>query len=198
MTQCKVIEDLLPLYEEDLLQPETKAWVNEHLTACSSCSKKIGVELTTLPTAAQPEKSADKMMAQAQLKLTIYQLLFVALSFLFAMSTSLFSNNGFHFILTYFILGAVTFYFYRSWLLTILLAAIPIAIWTIVDTIYSYGSINRWLTQSKEFYNTTIQIIWNVLIQSITVALIHTIFAILGIIFIQCLLLAFKKRGETL
>ena len=34
---CKVIEDLLPLYHDDICSPESKALVDEHLEICESC-----------------------------------------------------------------------------------------------------------------------------------------------------------------
>lgn len=35
--ECPVTQDLLPLYEEDLLQPGTKQFVEEHLKSCQEC-----------------------------------------------------------------------------------------------------------------------------------------------------------------
>lgn len=35
-----VVEDLLPLYNEDLVSEKTKEQVEEHLNSCSSCYKK--------------------------------------------------------------------------------------------------------------------------------------------------------------
>ncbi len=37
---CHVVEDLLPLYNEDLVSEKTKEQVEEHLNSCSSCHKK--------------------------------------------------------------------------------------------------------------------------------------------------------------
>ena len=198
MNECKIVEDLLALYEEDLLQPETKGWVERHLTSCASCSEKIGITIEPqLIKNLQPEKNAEAMIAKAKLKLTIYQLLFVTLSFLLAMSTSLFSNDGFHFIMTYFILGAVTFYFYRSWLLTFVLAFIPIAIWTVIDTIYSYGAMSEWIAMAPSNSGSIFQAFINLATSSIFLALLHTFFALLGVVFVKCLLLAFTKRGDS-
>lgn len=36
---CHVVEDLLPLYNEDLVSEKTKEQVEEHLNSCSSCYK---------------------------------------------------------------------------------------------------------------------------------------------------------------
>lgn len=37
---CKIVEDLLPVYVEDLCQAETAEFVSEHLTGCESCAEK--------------------------------------------------------------------------------------------------------------------------------------------------------------
>lgn len=37
---CEVIEDLLPIYVEDMASDSTKALVREHLSNCAACSKK--------------------------------------------------------------------------------------------------------------------------------------------------------------
>ena len=38
---CKLMEDLLPLYKENLLQEENKIKVEEHLKLCPLCQRKI-------------------------------------------------------------------------------------------------------------------------------------------------------------
>lgn len=39
MNECKIVEDLLPLYAEDLVSPETKAYVENHCAGCECCEK---------------------------------------------------------------------------------------------------------------------------------------------------------------
>lgn len=41
MTNCQIIKDLIPLYEEDLLSEESKVFVEEHLKTCESCKNLI-------------------------------------------------------------------------------------------------------------------------------------------------------------
>ena len=41
MNECKMMEDLYPLYEEGLLNEETSAFVKQHLKNCSACSEKF-------------------------------------------------------------------------------------------------------------------------------------------------------------
>ena len=38
---CNVIRDLLPLYAEDMVSPESKALVENHLQGCESCTKEL-------------------------------------------------------------------------------------------------------------------------------------------------------------
>ena len=37
---CAVTRDLLPLYAEELVEQETQALIEEHLTGCSACRGK--------------------------------------------------------------------------------------------------------------------------------------------------------------
>ena len=34
---CSIVQDLLPLYEEDMLREETKEFVDGHLSQCAAC-----------------------------------------------------------------------------------------------------------------------------------------------------------------
>ncbi len=38
MRQCPAIQDLLPLYVDDALSPESRAVVDEHLAGCDACA----------------------------------------------------------------------------------------------------------------------------------------------------------------
>ena len=38
---CAVTRDLLPLYTEELVEQETQALIEEHLTGCSACRAKL-------------------------------------------------------------------------------------------------------------------------------------------------------------
>ena len=39
MLSCKIIEDLLPLYEEGICSEETRDAVEKHLSECEKCRK---------------------------------------------------------------------------------------------------------------------------------------------------------------
>lgn len=194
MNECKIVEDLLPLYEENLLQEETTRWVNGHLASCAACREKTNIELAQIPTPT-PNKTAAKMMKNAQLKLTIYQLIFVLLSFVFAMSTSIFTGS-FQFILSYFVLGICTFYFYRNWILTVCIAVIPIFLWTIYDTIASFGSYSNWYSQQMEYHDSIISLFINLISGGLLMGLIHTIFTLLGAIVVVLVTKSFEKEAN--
>ena len=43
---CDIIQDLLPLYADDVLSDDSKELVKEHLAECESCSKSLNLALT--------------------------------------------------------------------------------------------------------------------------------------------------------
>jgi len=43
-TNCKVIEDLLPLYIDEVCSDESKRLVEEHLKECDACSSKLNAQ----------------------------------------------------------------------------------------------------------------------------------------------------------
>lgn len=53
---CAVTRDLLPLYAENMVEPDTKALVEQHLTECADCRKRLsGIE-----TSAEPSIETEK------------------------------------------------------------------------------------------------------------------------------------------
>lgn len=197
MNDCRIVEDLLPLYEEDLLHKETVDWIDTHLSTCESCRSRANETLAAFPAAPiKPKKTAAAMMKNVRSKLAIYQLLFVLLSFAFAMSTSIFADS-FQFILSYFLLGFSTFYFYRSWIFTILISMMPIIIWSIYDTIASYGSYHQWYTQALENHGSVAGLFGMLLGSSLLMGIIHTLFAALGAV-VALLTMKITEKEESL
>lgn len=43
-TNCKIIEDLLPLYADEVCSDESKILVEEHLKECKACSAKFNAQ----------------------------------------------------------------------------------------------------------------------------------------------------------
>ena len=59
-TNCKVIEDLLPLYIDEVCSDESKRLVEEHLEECDACSAKLNAQ--------KAEITADKDKIEQNLK----------------------------------------------------------------------------------------------------------------------------------
>lgn len=50
MKQCPIIQDLLPLYVDEALSPESRALVEEHLSTCDACRRTLADLRTGAPT----------------------------------------------------------------------------------------------------------------------------------------------------
>ncbi|MBS4204582.1 zf-HC2 domain-containing protein [Bacillus sp. FJAT-49754] len=180
---CFIAEDLLPLYNEGLLQAETAEWLESHLRTCPNC-RELAL-LSKEPVQTDPITSTvdhEKMMSKINLKLSIYQIIFVGLSFFFAIKTSLL-NDSFGFILSYAILGVVTYLFYRSFLIVIAIAFLPIFIWSIIHSISEFTSGE--ITHAQ---------LWLGIPGAALLAGIHLVFAMIGCL-IGLLILKLKERG---
>lgn len=62
---CSIVQDLLPLYAEDMLREETKEYVDGHLAQCASCRTELTAlkaDVTPAPVNAQPLRSLKKQL----------------------------------------------------------------------------------------------------------------------------------------
>ncbi|HEY4554523.1 MAG TPA: zf-HC2 domain-containing protein [Bacillaceae bacterium] len=185
---CFIAEDLLPLYQEGLLQPETAEWLEEHMKTCNGC-RELGqllrkpVEKETIVS----ESGPDKMMAKINFKLSIYQIIFVGMSFFMAIRTSIL-NESFGFILWYAVLGAVTYLFYRNMKIVAVISFLPIFLWSLTQSAvdFSAGRIDSSLSAVSYFLSSAMGALW--------VAVIHLSFALIGSL-IGALILKLKERG---
>lgn len=59
MNECRIIEDLLPLYTDDLLQEDTAEFVKLHLLRCAACSEKEK-QLKAVVAVPPPEPKTDE------------------------------------------------------------------------------------------------------------------------------------------
>lgn len=62
---CSIVQDLLPLYEEDMLREETKEYVDGHLAQCEACRAELAAlkaDVTPAPVNAQPLRSLKKQL----------------------------------------------------------------------------------------------------------------------------------------
>lgn len=70
--ECMIVRDLLPLYVEDLVSDETRAFVEQHLAGCEDCRKALAQIRTSpgMPAEAGvvPLKNIKKRLRQQKLK----------------------------------------------------------------------------------------------------------------------------------
>ena len=87
--ECSVVRDLLPLYVEDMVSPETAQYVNLHLAECPECQKELeslkgGDVLTAIeknPTQNTGDAKPFKKMMK-RMNRQFYSLAYAALIFL--------------------------------------------------------------------------------------------------------------------
>lgn len=188
--QCFIIEDLLPLYNEALLSEETTKWVTAHLQTCKHCQQLA--QRSQRPLEAKQISSADvdkDLFKKINRKLSVYQLVFVSLSLILAMTTSLL-NESFHFILTYTILGTVTYLFYKDLKIVFAVAFIPIFLWYVGITMRDY------LNDAMIDGFSVGKMILSTLSGGTITAFIHLIFSFIGS-FIGFFILKLKESGDN-
>lgn len=183
-----IIEDLLPLYNEGLLSEETTEWLEDQVAKNLELQKivaqsnrpleKIEIESTVEP---------DKMIKNIKRKLSIYQLIFMAISFYLAINTSLL-NDSFGFIFWYTVLGIVTYLFYKDMKIVFYISMLPIFIWSIGGNIAEYRAGHIDNTVSITTY------VFQSITGSFFMGLIHYLFALIGSL-IGLLLIKIKERG---
>lgn len=183
-----IIEDLLPLYEEGLLSPETERWLEEQANRNKDFKNLLTLSKQSLPKASiQSPVDTKKMFQQIHRKLALYQIIFVALSFLLAIQTSLL-NDSFGFILWYTVLGFVTFIFYKDMKIVFFISFLPIFLW-------SMGS-NLMIYFNGHFYGemTVARFFLEFVLGSLMLSIIHFVFAVIGMT-IAWLVLKLKERN---
>ncbi|MBA4536970.1 zf-HC2 domain-containing protein [Bacillus aquiflavi] len=184
---CFIVEDLLPLYSEGLLSVETTKWLEEHLEQCEHCKELAALSKDSI--VKEPVESTvdqKKMFKQINRKLSLYQIIFVTLSFIFAIQTSLL-NESFGFILSYTILGLITYLFYKDMKMMFLIAFTPIFLWSLGTHIFEFS------TGATEG-NLGIKEIFFSFQGAILLGFSHLLFAFIGSL-IGLLILKLKERG---
>lgn len=178
MSQCTIVEDLYPLYDEGLVQKHTAQFIENHVNSCPHCASRFLRDHVELAAPIEkPKVRAAISVKKTQSKLAVYQLLIMLLSFYLAMTTNLFAES-FGFILTYFILGLVIFLFYRSWLLTFLIAFLPVFFIGFYETAMMPNAYR--LYKGDHLGGNIFVFIWMHLIGATFMAAMHTFFAMLG------------------
>lgn len=67
---CSIVQDLLPLYAEDMLREETKKFVNGHLSQCAACRAELDAlraDVKPQPVSAQPLRELKKRLRRKKL-----------------------------------------------------------------------------------------------------------------------------------
>lgn len=174
MEKCYIVEDLLPLYNDGLLQEETKNWLEGHLASCDTCKELH--RLSTKPIQSeQIEADVDyeKMIQRNNLKISLYQFLFVGISFFLA-TRSMILMEDFSFVLYYTILGFVTYLFYKRYLIVLLISFMPIFLYQLASFLMKIKLLIQTLDTSLG------RILWNFLFGSVISGGISLLFAVLG------------------
>jgi hypothetical protein len=70
--ECNIIRDLLPLYQENLISEETRAFVDKHLAGCAECRKRLQELQTPMNTpqvpSAAPLKGIKRKLLQKKVE----------------------------------------------------------------------------------------------------------------------------------
>lgn len=67
---CSIVQDLLPLYAEDMLREETKEFVNRHLSQCAACRAELDAlraDVKPAPVSAQPLRDLKRQLRRKKL-----------------------------------------------------------------------------------------------------------------------------------
>lgn len=155
--ECAIVEDLLPLYHTHSLQNDTAHFIEQHLALCERCQK-----LTYTQTVPSQNKSFKRTFS-------FFHLVFIVLSFMFALNSSLLGNNLL-FIISYVIFGCLTYLFYKNSWIVFTISFIPVFVWAIIDNFRSPLYI----------VHSNLSDIGTLLIGAGFIAILHTIFALLG------------------
>ncbi|MFS0863931.1 hypothetical protein [Fredinandcohnia sp. 179-A 10B2 NHS] len=183
-----IVEDLLPLYNEGLLSETTTEWLEKQIKGNEELEKIVKQSSTPLvKEEIESPVEHDKMIKAIKRKLSIYQLIFVGLSFYLAINTSIL-NESFGFILWYAVLGVVTFLFYKDMKIVFYISVLPIFIWSIGGSISDY--VNGQIDHTQSFIKFLLQTTAG----SFFLAMIHYLFALIGSV-MGLLILKIKERG---
>lgn len=151
--ECSIVEDLLPLYHKRTLQTDTALFIEQHIASCERCQQLAS---------ARQKRSIQRTLA-------FFHLVFIVLSFMFAINSSLLGNNLL-FVVSYAIFGCLTYLFYKNSWIVFAISFTPVFVWAAIDNFYS----PLYITHS------TASDIGELLIGAGFIAILHTIFALLG------------------
>ncbi|MGE7091114.1 zf-HC2 domain-containing protein [Lysinibacillus sp. NPDC048646] len=156
--ECSIVEDLLPLYKKQALQADTVNFIEQHVACCEHCQQLTYAQPLPKPTIL-PFKQT----------LSFFHVIFIVLSFMFALNSSLLGNH-LGFVVSYALFGCLTYLFYKNSWIVFIISFIPVFVWAIVDNVMSPLYIAK----------TSLSDIGTLLLGATFIAILHTIFALLG------------------
>jgi predicted anti-sigma-YlaC factor YlaD len=85
---CAIIQDLLPLYIDQICSPETKAAVEEHLKTCPECRRIHEAMIREFPAATTPSQPVPEKSIYLRIRRQLGNLLLCAILFIAFLSIS--------------------------------------------------------------------------------------------------------------
>ena len=95
---CSVIHDLLPLYAENLVEPDTKDLVDQHLTECPDCQKRFSEIETSPETSVETVKPLQTLRKEIR-KRRWYTAILAALCVFIVLFTYFFHTTSMNYVL---------------------------------------------------------------------------------------------------
>lgn len=71
---CNIIQDLLPLYAENLCYQDTNALITEHLATCKQCTDRLSLLKAPIPILIEPDSSPLKPLKKVIYKKLAYSI----------------------------------------------------------------------------------------------------------------------------
>ena len=155
--ECSIVEDLLPLYKTNGLQADTTEFVEQHLATCKYCQQLAATKI-----------SSHQHLSMKS-TLTFFHLVFIVLSFMLALNSSLLGNHK-SFVILYALFGCLTYLFYKNIWIVFAISSIPIFVWAIINNFS-----NPLYIKNFSFIDIS-----SLIVGASYIALLHTIFALLG------------------
>ncbi|MGE7675687.1 zf-HC2 domain-containing protein [Lysinibacillus sp. NPDC094403] len=158
--ECSIVEDLLPLYKKQALQATTIEFVEHHLANCEHCRQFA------------TSKQSQVYNLPMKRTVTFFHVVFIVLSFMFAINSSLLGNQT-SFAISYAIFGCLTYFFYKNIWIVFAISSVPVFVWAIINN----------LNNSLYVTHYSLTEIGTLLIGASFIAILHTIFALFGAAF---------------
>lgn len=84
MNECKLVEDLLPLYAEDLVSRESADFIRDHCTRCPQCNKLLERTAAFVPTQTEEAPTYQKALKRDRTRSVLFGFAIAVLILCFA------------------------------------------------------------------------------------------------------------------